>query len=87
MTQTPRYIVNFIADNGEEWQDEEAQYIPRVGDVQYPYEHAKGVYVVEEVWQVGESNGPVTQGTNVFLREIPWEGSRLQKLHPDYYTS
>lgn len=43
------------------------------------------VFEVEEVWEVGESNGPATQGTNVFLKEIPMKGSRLHQIDPKYY--
>jgi hypothetical protein len=85
MTDSPRFIINFHADGIESWQTDEARYIPRVGDRLYPYEGPKGVFEVEEVWEVGESNGPVTQGTNVFLKEIPMKGSRLHQVDPMYY--
>lgn len=83
----PRFIINFIADTGEEWQEDEAQYIPRVGDIRYPYEGVKGVFMVEEVWEIGEGNGRVTQGTNVFVRRIAMEGSRLHSVDPSYYVN
>lgn len=85
MAEDTYHIVNFIADNGQEWQNEYASFVPRVGDVVYPYEVVKGVYRVEEVWIVGENHGAVTQGTNVFVTEIPMKGSRLYNHNPRYY--
>jgi len=86
MTESPRYIVNFHPDQGEGWQDEETLYIPRVGDRLYPYEHVKGVFEVEEVWELGEGTGAEPVGTHVFVKKIPMAGTRLHQLHPDYYT-
>lgn len=31
MTDSPRFIVNFHTDSGDEWQTEEAEYIPPGG--------------------------------------------------------
>ena len=78
-------ILNFIADTREEWQDEHATFVPRIGDCIYPYERVNGVFKVEEVWIVGESNGALTQGTNAFVSSIPLEGSRLYNYDPKYY--
>ena len=88
MSDSPRFIVNFHTDGGDVWQTDEASYIPRVGDRLYPYEGApKGFFEVEEVWEVGESNGAVVQGTHVFVKEIPIKGSRLHQIDPAYYGS
>ncbi|KRE64444.1 hypothetical protein [Arthrobacter sp. Soil761] len=88
MNDSPRFIVNFHTESGDEWQTDEARYIPRAGDRMYPYEGApKGFFEVEEVWEVGESNGAVVQGTHVFLKEIPAKGTRLYQVDPFYYDS
>lgn len=87
MTDAPLFTATFHSDSGKEWANDELLYIPRVGDRFYEYERAKGVFIVEEVWEVGEGNGVVEYGTHVFVKEVPMEGTKLYQLNPSYYGS
>lgn len=79
----PRYVVNYIAPDGE-WQDEYATQPPMIGyGIELPTTARR--YRIVDVWIIHQKHGRIEYGVHAFLEPIGDDDDRPANTHPDYY--
>lgn len=80
----PRYIVNYVTPEGEQYQHEAELIQPAVGNGVELADTGKR-YRITDVWIITEKHGMLTHGINAFIEPVTDEDDTPANVFPAYY--